>query len=98
MDKVKRIEIGQRLKKAREHCGLSQEELSQIVKEYSAEEILEYENGKRELGVDAFAALCYALRTDMEWLLSGVSSKKKYGIESYYATYYGNDDPDPIDR
>ena len=97
MDKVKRIEIGQRLKKAREHCGLSQEELSQIVKEYSAEEILEYENGKRELGVDAFAALCFALKTDMEWMLNGVSSQERYGVESDYATYYGNDDSGPIE-
>ena len=97
MDKVKQIEIGQRLKKAREHCGLSQEELSQIVKEYSAEEILGFEEGKHELGVDAFATLCFALKTDMEWMLNGVSSKERYGVESDYATYYGNDVSEPIE-
>ena len=96
MSKVKRIEIGKRLKKAREHCGLSQEELSLIVREYSAEEILEFEEGKRELDVDAFASLCFALKTDMEWMLNGVSSKERYGVESDYASYYGNDVPDPI--
>lgn len=89
MDKNKRIEIGQRLQKAREHRGLSVVELSELVEEYSPKQIQQFEAGKRELDVNGFATFCFALETDMDWLLSGVSSKELYGVESSFATYYG---------
>lgn len=65
MDK-RYVEIGQRLQKAREHRGLSVEELAERVTEYSTEEIRQFEAGECELDVNAFVALCLALETDME--------------------------------
>lgn len=94
MDK-RYVEIGQRLQKAREHRGLSVEELAERVTEYSTEEIRQFEAGECELDVNAFVALCLALETDMEWLLHGISTKERHGVESVFATYYGEDDSEP---
>ncbi|HIT00015.1 MAG TPA: helix-turn-helix transcriptional regulator [Candidatus Faecaligallichristensenella faecipullorum] len=95
MDSRQLIVVGRRLQEARKHRGLSAEALAQLVESYTPEQIRQFEEGAREMGLEAFMQFCYALKVDMDWLMFGVSAKARYGFDSRFATYSGEEDSKP---
>lgn len=70
--KAKYLEIGQRIKQARETKGLTQAQLGEkLASSVTATAISLYESGDREVGVDVLAEMAKILDVSVEFLATG---------------------------
>ncbi|MBC7766302.1 MAG: helix-turn-helix transcriptional regulator [Hyphomonadaceae bacterium] len=65
------FEIGQRIRKARNHFGLTQEKFSELI-EISANYLWEIENGKKVMSLPTLVKISSTLRISIDSIIFGV--------------------------
>jgi len=84
-DSVDYKEIGQRIKKARENAGLSQEELGRKVGGFSGTAISLYEQGERKISLETITSIAKVLNVTIEELVEGYTEETpsiKYALRA----------------